>query len=231
MENANQFGDLLNLYSSSQNVMKSGNLNTGMFILSLLVALVTSAFVSMLYKAKHQGVFFQPSFQLSIICAALITTLVIFTIGGNLILSLGLVGALSIVRFRTAVKDSQDIIYIYWAVAIGMSSATQNFAIVTLGSLVIALAIVGYDFFQSKTRSGTHLLTISSKNMMQDYVESVLSEATINYSLKYEIHIGTNHEFAYEIKAHNASEVVRELSTQDLDVSCYPCENRFGGID
>lgn len=63
-------------------------------------------------------------------------------------MSLGLVGALSIVSFRTAVKDSQDIIY--WAVAIGMSSATQNFAIVILGSLVIALAIVGYDFFNQK---------------------------------------------------------------------------------
>ena len=112
MEESNNISELVRLYASNKNLFISGDLNVGLFLLSICIALATSSFVAFVYRYKHQGGFFQPSFQLSIICAALITTMVIYTIGGNLILSLGLVGALSIVRFRTAVKCARHHLHI-----------------------------------------------------------------------------------------------------------------------
>jgi hypothetical protein len=231
MENSSQLNELLQLYSSNENVFISGKLNIGLFMTSILVALVISSFVALLYRFKHQGVFFQPSFQLSIICAALITTIVIYTIGGNLILSLGLVGALSIVRFRTAVKDSQDIIYIYWAIAIGMSAATQNFMIIFIGTFVIALAIYAFGKFQARSDSGLHLLTVTSTDMSVNSIESILKDQTHNFKNKYEILNENGYELAYEIKIDDSKSLLEQFRAHGLCASCYPCENKFGGVE
>ena len=232
MEESNNISELVRLYASNKNLFISGDLNVGLFLLSICIALATSSFVAFVYRYKHQGGFFQPSFQLSIICAALITTMVIYTIGGNLILSLGLVGALSIVRFRTAVKDAQDIIYIYWAIAIGMGCATQNFTIVLLATVVIATVIYGYSYIADQDNNGKALLTLSGANGPIASAISLVQASSEKHVKLFETQNedGTK-EVSIELWTKDEAALVEKLSGISVRFSIYPIENKFGSID
>ena len=89
-------------------------------IIALALSLVLGLFIFMVYKRTFNGVMYSQVFGLSLIAMCMITTLVILAISSNVVLSLGMVGALSIVRFRTAVKDPMDIVYLFWSIASGI---------------------------------------------------------------------------------------------------------------
>ena len=107
----------------------TGTIATGDLFLSLLVAFLAALFITFIYKKTYTGVSYTKSFVLSIILLAMVTSLVIRTINSNLALSLGMVGALSIVRFRTAVKDPVDTVFMFWSIAAGIMSGAGLYII------------------------------------------------------------------------------------------------------
>lgn len=115
-------------------------------LISMSVALALSIFVALTYKLTYTGVAYSKKFNTSLIMMSLITTMVMNILGSSLALSLGMVGALSIVRFRTAVKDSRDTTFIFWTIAIGLGAGSNNFYIVTIGTLFVAIVTVILTF-------------------------------------------------------------------------------------
>ena len=95
--------------------VNSGDISWDYALLTIAVAFLLGLFIFFIYKRTFSGVVFTKSFGISLILLSMITAAVIMTISSNLMLSLGMVGALSIVRFRTAVKDPMDTIYMFWA--------------------------------------------------------------------------------------------------------------------
>ena len=124
----------------------TGSIATGDLFLSLLTAFIASIFITFIYKKTYTGVSYTKSFVLSLVLLAMVTSLVIRTINSNLALSLGMVGALSIVRFRTAVKDPVDTVFMFWAIAAGIMSGAGLY-IITL----IACALLGIFYLLSYT--------------------------------------------------------------------------------
>ncbi len=127
-------------------------------VFTLAVALVLGAFVFFIYKKTFGGVLYSRSFNLSLILLTMVTSLVLLLINNNLTMSLGMVGALSIVRFRTAVKDPMDTVFIFWAVGEGMALGAQFFDVALIGALVIGLVMVLLTSF--KVRSSMPYLLI-----------------------------------------------------------------------
>jgi hypothetical protein len=111
-------------------------------LVSLLVAIIIGVVISQLYKITHRGVNFETSFMTSLVMLAPIVTIVMFFIQGNLVLSLGLVGSLSIIRFRTPIKDTRDMVYLFWAIAVGLGAGTYNWGIVIISSIVVLITVV-----------------------------------------------------------------------------------------
>ncbi len=126
----------------------TGTISTGDLFLSLLTAFVAALFISFIYKKTYTGVSYTKSFVLSIILLAMVTSLVIRTINSNLALSLGMVGALSIVRFRTAVKDPVDTVFMFWSIAAGIMAGAGLYIIT-----IIACALLGIFYLISYTTS------------------------------------------------------------------------------
>ncbi len=120
----------------------SGRLDPLNVVMTLAFALVLGVFVYFIYKRTFAGVMYSRSFNLSLILVAMVTTLVMIPMSANIGLSLGMVGALSIVRFRTAVKDAIDTIYMFWSIAIGICLGPGYFGIALVGSLVIGVVMV-----------------------------------------------------------------------------------------
>lgn len=110
-------------------------------IINMGMSFLLGMFIFYVYRRTFQGVLYQRSFNVSLIAIAMVVTMVIMIISGNLILSLGMVGALSIVRFRTPIKDPVDLVFIFWAIAIGIGNGVSYFSITIIGSIIMTLTI------------------------------------------------------------------------------------------
>ncbi len=111
-------------------------------IANLAVALLCGILISLFYRATYKGVSYSSHYVISIIMLAMITALVIMVIGNNLARAFGLVGAMSIIRFRTAVKDTQDIMYIFFALAAGLACGAGMYAIAFISTLFIGFSLM-----------------------------------------------------------------------------------------
>ena len=144
MESALSFRDIFKKsFLESGQVLQAVNLETlmqaaGYIILSLVVGLILYG----LYRKTYAGVFYSRTFAMSLVGMTVLTCAIILTIQSNMVLSLGMVGALSIVRFRTAIKDPMDLLYLFWAVASGISVGAGMFTITLFVLLVMALTLL-----------------------------------------------------------------------------------------
>ena len=127
-----------------ENVSEFSILDT---VIGLAVALVIGLFIFIIYKKTLTGVLYSSGFALTLVGLSLVTTLVIMAVTSNVVLSLGMVGALSIVRFRTAIKDSRDTVYIFWSIIVGICCGVGDYAVARIGSVIgagmIPLAVIG----------------------------------------------------------------------------------------
>lgn len=111
-------------------------------IISFSISLLCSMIISMVYRMTYRGPGYSSSFVVSIIALSIITSLVLMVIGNNLARAFGLVGALSIIRFRTAVKDTIDIVYIFFGLAVGMAVGVGYYKIAIAGTIFISLVLI-----------------------------------------------------------------------------------------
>ena len=117
----------------------TAGVTVGQMLLSLAVAFLMGAFILLVYRQTFRGVLFSKGFAYSLILLCMVTAVIIRTIGSDLALSLGMVGALSIVRFRTAIKDPVDTIFMFWAIACGIMSGAGLYFVGGLACLVVGL--------------------------------------------------------------------------------------------
>jgi uncharacterized membrane protein YhiD involved in acid resistance len=168
--------------------------------IGLLVAFAIGLFIYMIYKKTFNGVIYSHTFNISLIIMTMATALIIIGISSNVLLSLGMVGALSIVRFRTPIKDPMDIVYIFWAIVAGILSGAGFIALAVIGSLLIGLVLV---IFVNKIKiENPYLLVIRyNENSIEDHVEHVISGHAKKHSLKSKsVMPGNDYEVTYEIR-------------------------------
>lgn len=192
----------------------TGSIATGDLFLSLLVAFLAAIFITFIYKKTYTGVSYTKSFVLSIILLAMVTSLVIRTINSNLALSLGMVGALSIVRFRTAVKDPVDTVFMFWAIAAGIMSGAGLY-IITL----IACAILGIFYVISYSTafkpSEKYLLVINTTKEDAEDVAAIFAKKK-KCVLKTQSVKKGKVEFTYEIAGKEFANSMLKLKDSDM---------------
>ena len=169
--------------------------------LVLVIASIVAMIIYLTYKNTYTGVMYNPRFNVSLVMITLVTTIVMVVIGSNISVSLGLVGELSIIRFRTAVKDPRDTAFIFWGVVSGLACGTQNYTIVLAGSIVICLVL----FIFKKVVSGDDkfLLIIKGHNLNTNEVDKFVEKNTKYYSCKGKYVNNDNIELIYDIKLKN----------------------------
>lgn len=117
----------------------TGTISATQILLALLVSFFIGVFIVYIYRKTYTGVIYSKSFSLCLILLAMITSIIICTINSNLSLSLGMVGALSIVRFRTAIKEPVDTVFMFWAIAMGIMAGAGLYLIAIIASLIVGL--------------------------------------------------------------------------------------------
>lgn len=168
--------ELINEFLVPSNTYQS--LTIDRVLLSLLVTFMVSLFIFLVYKKTFSGVVYTREFNASIVLTGLVVTLVVLPISSNVALSLGMVGALSIIRFRTAIKDPKDIVFTFWAIAVGIISGAGLYMIAIVGSPVIGLFV----FILNRTpfhRSESYLLVTHYSTEADSEVQKALPKHKI----------------------------------------------------
>ena len=148
-----------------------GQLSAETILLRLVMSAVIGAFLFLSYRLSHSGSIYSVKFNVSLMALTVITTTVMIVIGNNIALSLGMVGALSIVRFRTAIKDSRDTIYIFWAIVVGICCGSGDYLVAAAGSAVVFLLLLVFGRLRTDNRV---LLILRTARVNESKVESLI---------------------------------------------------------
>lgn len=138
---------LLEVFNTSINTLTINDV-----LLNFAAALIMSIMIFISYRISNLGPVYSRKFNISLVMLTLVTTLVMNVIGNNIALSLGMVGALSIVRFRTAIKDPRDTAYIFWCIAVGICCGVSDYIIAAIGTSIIFTFLVLFGYVKSNER-------------------------------------------------------------------------------
>ncbi len=129
---------------------KVGTSQTLDIIIALLVSIVIGAYIFYFYKKTYKGIVFSKMFAAALTGMTVITTFIILAVTSNVVLSLGMVGALSIVRFRSSIKEPIDIIYIFWAISEGIVIGSRQYSLAIVGTICISIAMAVFGTYKEK---------------------------------------------------------------------------------
>lgn len=150
-------------------------------LISLVLAFAIGLLIFLVHKKTYQGVMYSSSFGVALVALVPITTMVIMAVSSNIALSLGMVGALSIVRFRTAIKEPLDIAFLFWAIAVGIVLATGMIVLAVIGSVVIGLVMI--IFVNRKSHFTPYILVLTCDEEETEKKAEELVKKTCNKSV------------------------------------------------
>ena len=184
-------------------LMTSGDLQLQEIVLRIIIATIMGGIIFISYRLTHSGLSYSHKFNITLVTLAIMTTMVILVIGNNIALSLGMLGALSIIRFKTSIKDSRDIIYIFWAIVTGVCSGVGNFLIPGIGSCVIFIVLL---LFGQVREESNVLIVIRGRRLLEQDIRSVVFDYFVKApSLKVMNSTDTSVELIYELHKNNLS--------------------------
>ncbi len=179
----------------------SANLGIERICFILLAGVLISALICLVYYVTGKGSMFNGKFCTSLIALTLISVVIMLMISSNVVISLGMVGALSIIRFRTAIKDARDTVFIFWAIAEGLSIGSQNFKLALVSTLFIGIVMILMSFMPFE--KGNYLVIVRGGEEPIDIamVTNVLSTYSKNVKIRSVNQDTTHREMIFQVRA------------------------------
>ncbi len=197
--------------------------------LALIAGFVVGLIIAFVYKRCFRGVLYSPSFALTLVMLTLITTPVVMCIKSDLALSMGMVGALSIVRFRTAVKDPMDTAYMFWALTMGILLGAQLYFAALIVVLGISVAMFALTFVHFTNPNG-YLLVIHYDEDAEYDIQQQLRRTVKNRRLRSKTVTRTGAEMTVEVRLDNKQDLVASMLNIDgvHDATLVACQTEAG---
>ena len=152
-------------------ISNSGNLSTEDIVIHIVVAAALGGAIFLSYWITHSGSIYSRKFNITLLTLTILTATVMTVIGNNIALSLGMVGALSIIRFRTSIKDSRDTVYIFWTIIVGICCGVGDYVVAGVGSSVVFLVLLLFGRVRSENRM---LLIIRAQRDREEEIRKLL---------------------------------------------------------
>ena len=188
----------------------SSGIDVKTILIGLAITTVLSLYIFFIYRLVTRKTFYAQTFNLSLIAMAVITAAIILTIQSNIVLALGMVGALSIIRFRTAIKDPLDLVFLYWSISIGIICGAGLSVIAVILTLLISLVVLGMQKYPLKKLS--MILVVNSTDIDSDTaILETVAKYSENYKVKSKNLTPSSLDMVIEIKVDAESRLVREV--------------------
>ncbi|AOZ93810.1 DUF4956 domain-containing protein [Paenibacillus crassostreae] len=168
-------------------------------LITMVVSFIIGFFIFLLYKRVFSGVLYSKSFNVSLIGMTMVTSMIIIAINSNLVLSLGMVGALSIVRFRTPIKDPTDLIFLFWSAAVGIICGAGFFTLAVIGSVIVGLIM--FLFIKRSSIETPYLLVVNCDDDTSELaIHKELNSTVKRFNVKQKTVTNGNIELTLEIR-------------------------------
>lgn len=156
-----------------ENLSREETIRLSIVIINYSVALIAAFFIMFTYKVTYTGTAYSRKFNLTLGTITIVTTMIMSIISNNIALSLGMVGALSIIRYRTAIKDVRDASYIFWSIAVGIGCGVSQFALIGVGSIILFLFML---MTKQSLMDQRNLLIVQAKLEAQNDIKAVVDK-------------------------------------------------------
>lgn len=187
-------------------------------LFSLFLAGVIAVIISQIYKHTHRGMNFELTFMTTLVLLAPIVTVVMLFIRGDLVLSLGLIGSLSIIRFRTPIKDTRDMVFLFWIIAVGLGCGTYNWMVVIISTIFIATVMFILHFIKyGRSRNTDFVLIVSGDSPYHgNEMDTIIKRYSKNVRVRSHEVEGDAWEIIFELQFQHLLEQATENLIGDL---------------
>jgi len=179
-------------------------------LFSLILAIAIALIISQIYKYTHSGLNYELAFMTTLVALAPIIAVVMLFIRGDLVLSLGLIGSISIIRFRTPIKDTRDMVYIFWVIAVGLGCGTYNWNVVIISTIVISLVMFLLYFLRYGRSDATDyvLVVTGTDKLRTQEISAVLADFAKEVRIRSQETEEDHWEIVFEIQLKDLTETL-----------------------
>ena len=188
----------------------SSNLTVKSILVCMIITILISAYIFMVYRLINRNTFYNKNFNMSLPAIAIITAAIILTIQSNIVISLGMVGALSIVRFRTAIKDPMDLVFLFWAISVGIICGAGFAVIAVITSVALTIGLLIIDHLPIAKSPKILLVNSNTFNNEEIIMETVKKHCSL-YKVKARNLTHDHLDMAIEVRVREEGKLVTEL--------------------
>lgn len=181
-----------------------GDISTAKIAITLLMAVAIGVYIFVVYRYKSKSVFYSKDFNTVLAVLPLITAGIVLAMQSSIVISLGMVGALSIVRFRNAIKSTMDLMFLFWSIGVGIIVGAGLFEIVLLMSLAVTILMFALEYVPMK--KSPFVLVVNGEDMNVEEVQSIVSQHTSYNRLKSRSKKGSRVDVIWEVKLQESQE-------------------------
>ena len=208
----------------------TAGLSFGRIVLALIMVTLLTTYIFFIYRVVTKNAFYSKSFNLTMALMGLITASIIIAMQSNLVVSLGMVGALSIIRFRTAIKDPMDLLFLFWSISNGIICGTELYGLAIILSILVSVTILSLDMLPVK--KAPFLLILNSEGLDSEAkCLEIIDVYAKKYKLKSKNISKRGLDMVFEIRTEDPSNLVLQLNETALfskiSLVSYDGETRF----
>jgi hypothetical protein len=182
-----------------------------MMLLYLLAAALIGIFIYGMYRLMTKNTFYSKTFNLSLMLLCVITAAIIITIQSSIVVSLGMVGALSIVRFRTAVKDPLDLVFLFWAISAGIITGARMVGLAIVLSAVVAVLLFLFRYMPDERKS-VLLVVKASDTELSSIIQQMVEKYVKRYTIKSKLLSKEELNIVFELRLKSCEDLMQELN-------------------
>ena len=187
----------------------TSELNVGTMFFCMGIAAAIGLYIFLIYKLVNKNSFYNRNFNISLIALTVITAAIILTIQSNIVVSLGMVGALYIVRFRTAIKDPMDLVFLFWSISVGIICGAGFALIAVIASVVLTIIIVCLSLFSSPRE--TMVLVVNADEYNENQVLEAVKANCGFWKVRARNISGTGMNMAIEVRTKEPQALIRQI--------------------
>ena len=204
---------MINIFENIINSYSNESITTSTILSVLLMVAVLATYEFFVYRFVSHRSFYNKSFNITTAILPFFISTIILCLQSNIIITLGTIGALAIIRFRTAVKDPVDMLYLLWSVFVGIICGCQLFEVGVLTSIVVTIVLIVLDRINFENKS--FVLIVRSTEDVEDYLIKLFKNKKISYKIKSRNYTSKGYDYAIEFTYKNVKELGGELSKNE----------------
>lgn len=189
----------------------SGSISIQMVIVTLIVALIFSLVVFYVYKFTSKNTIYSKSFNVTMSLISIITAGVVLSMQANIVVSLGMVGALSIVRFRTAVKEPRDLLFLFWSISNGIIIGAGVYSLVFIMAIILTIGLLAFDLLPNNKIPYLLVVNINDNNIFDKIVDTLIVNS-VKYKVKSRNVSKGNIDVVFELSCKSSELLVEDLN-------------------